>query len=61
MRERTSFYNAFNSEFEKQLPLSKDYSSAFQAASEKFQNTCGQSPYSNFNSFKAQRSKRKRK
>lgn len=61
MRERNSLFNAFNSEFEKQLPLTTDYRSAFHAASEKFQEHVGASPYSNYSSFKVQRSKQKRK
>lgn len=61
MPDRSSFFNAFNSEFEKQLPLQKDYRSAFQAASSKFEEQIGQAPYKTLNSFKVQRSKRHRK
>jgi hypothetical protein len=61
MRERTSFFNTFISEFEKQLPLTKDYQSAFHAATNKFEETVGQAPYKTWGSFKAQRSKRNKR
>jgi hypothetical protein len=61
MRDRTSFYSAFNSEFEKHLPLTKDYKSAFSAAANHFENTIGQSPYKSYESFKVQKSKRNKR
>lgn len=60
MAERSSFYNAFNSEFEKHLPLAKNYKEAFDSASSTFERNCGQSPYKNYNSFKVARAKRRK-
>jgi hypothetical protein len=60
-RERSSFYNSFNTEFEKQLPLNENYRSAFHAADQKFQDAVGQSPYKTWESFKVARSKRRKK
>lgn len=58
-RERSSFFSAFKSEFDKQLSVTSDYQSAFNAASNVFEEKVGVSPYKTFNSFKVQRSKRK--
>jgi hypothetical protein len=60
-KERNSFYSAFNTEFEKQLPVNPNYQSAFNAAANNFEEKVGASPYKSFNSFKVQRSKRRLK
>lgn len=56
---RSSFYSAFNSVFERQLPVSQTYQAAFNATTTIFEESVGQSPYKSFNSFKVARSKRK--
>lgn len=60
-KERNSFFNSFNSEFEKLLPKTDTYQEAYQAATNKFQESVGTSPYSSWDSFKTQRSKRKKR
>jgi hypothetical protein len=52
---RNSFFEKFNSEFEKHLPSTKNYRAAFHAASEVFVEKVGVSPYSNFETFKTRR------
>jgi hypothetical protein len=60
MAERSSFFKKFNSEFEEQLSSSPNYQSAFRAASNSFEKRFGISPYSTWDSFKSQRSKRRK-
>jgi len=57
---KTSFFKSFNSEFEKQLPKTKTYSDAFDAASNYFRESVGEAPYMNWDSFKSVRSRRKK-
>ena len=59
-KERSSFFQSFNTEFEKNLPKTRSYQEAFQAATVKFQDALGASPYSSWDSFKSQRSKRRK-
>ena len=58
---RSSFFESFNSEFEKLLPETKSYQAAFDAASNKFKDSVGNAPYNSWDSFKTQRSKRRKK
>lgn len=62
MKERSSFFESFNSEFEKLLPSTKNNcQAAFEAASNKFRECVGNSPYSTWDSFKSRRSQERRK
>jgi len=58
---RSSFFNSFNSEFEKHLPETENYQAAFQATTNKFKESVGNSPYSDWNSFKSVRSRQRKK
>lgn len=61
MRERKSFFEAFNSEFEKLLPSSKNYQAAFDGACDKFRQSVGNIPYNSWDTFKARRSQLRKK
>jgi hypothetical protein len=60
MKERRSFFDQFNSEFEKLLPSTKSYQSAFDEASNSFRERVGNSPYNSWESFKSVRSRKSR-
>lgn len=58
---RNSFYESFNSEFEKFLPEKKTYQEAFEAASNKFRESVGSAPYGSWDSFKSRRSQERKR
>ena len=60
-RERSSFFDKFNQRFEELLPGKQHYKDSFHAASDEFEQQFGIAPYSNWNSFKAQRSKHRKR
>lgn len=60
-KTRSSFFHSFNSEFEKNLPKTTSYRDAFSKACETFNDLVGGAPYSSWDSFKTQRSKRMKK
>jgi hypothetical protein len=60
-RERSSFFEKFNQRFEDLLPEKRLYQNAFHTASNEFEQRYGIAPYSNWNSFKAQRTKHRKK
>ena len=59
MVKRKTIFDAFNQEFEKQLPHSKTYLEAFNKADAVFEEKIGCSVYSNYESFRTLRSNRR--
>jgi hypothetical protein len=60
MAKRRTVFDAFNAEFEKNLPNSRNYQEAYHKAEETFDQKIGCSVYSNYESFRTLRSKRRR-
>lgn len=59
MAKRRTVYDAFNEEFEKNLSCSQTYQQAYQRTDASFEEKIGASVYSNYESFRTLRSKRR--
>lgn len=58
--DRRTIFSVFNDEYERHLSSSTTYQQAYQKAEESFEQRIGCSVYSNYESFRTNRSKRKR-
>lgn len=61
MAERRGIYQAFNAEFENNLSTTSDYKQAYDKTEARFEEKIGCQVYSNYESFRTLRSKRKKK
>jgi hypothetical protein len=59
--ERRSVFQAFNEEFERHLSGSNNYQQAYDKAEASFEEKVGCQVYRNYESFRTNRSKRKRR
>jgi len=60
MAKRRTVYDAFNDEFERNLPNSSNYQQAYHKAEAAFEEKIGCIVYSNYESFRTLRSKRRK-
>jgi fructose/tagatose bisphosphate aldolase len=57
--KKRTIFDAFNEEFEKNLPTSRNYPQAYDKAESSFEEKIGCTVYSNYESFRTLRSKRR--